>query len=41
MNIIQSFLHDALIATGHVQQCALIKSQDWTVRGASLGYHVS
>ena len=40
MNIVQSLLHDALISTGHVQHCCLIKRSDMGVRAASVGYHV-
>lgn len=41
MNQIQNLLHDSLIGTGHVQQCALIRRKDGAVRASSVGFHLS
>ena len=40
MNQLQNLLHDSLIATGHVQQCALIKRKDATIKASSVGFTV-
>ncbi|XP_062510368.1 profilin-4-like [Corticium candelabrum] len=40
MNQLQNLLHDTLIATGHVQQCALIKRKDASLKASSVGFTV-
>jgi hypothetical protein len=40
MNQLQNLLHDALIATAHVERCALLNKEEYTVRAASVGYQV-
>ena len=41
MNQLQNLLHDALIATNHVQSCAIIKRKDAVLRASSVGFTVS
>lgn len=41
MNQLQSLLHDSLIATGHVQQCAIIRRKDTSLRASTVGFSVS
>ena len=41
MNQLQNLLHDSLIATGHVENCALIRRNDASVRASSVGFVVS
>ena len=36
----QSLLHDSLLATAHVESCALFRKKDGTVKAASAGYQV-
>ncbi|XP_041351509.1 profilin-4-like isoform X2 [Gigantopelta aegis] len=38
MNQLQNLLHDALISTDHVQQCAVIHRKDCSVRASSIGF---
>lgn len=38
MNQIQTLLQDALIETGHVSNCALIRRKDATIRASSVGF---
>lgn len=38
--VLQSLLHDSLLATGHVESCALFRRKDGTVKAASAGYEV-
>ncbi|XP_041461933.1 profilin-4-like [Lytechinus variegatus] len=38
MNQLQSLLHDALIATGHVENCAIIRRKDISLRASSAGF---
>ena len=40
MNQLQNLLHDALISTGHVEKCALLNKEDYTVKTSSVGYQV-
>ena len=40
MNQLQNLLHDALIATSHVERCALLNKEEYSVRAASVGYQV-
>ena len=40
MSQLQNLLHDALIATEHVQQCAIVRRKDCLVRAASVGFNV-
>lgn len=39
MNL-QSLLHDTLLASGHVESCAVFKKKDFAVTAASIGYQV-
>lgn len=41
MSQLQNLLHDALIATENVQQCAIIRRKDNMVRASSVGFNVS
>lgn len=38
--VLQLLLHDSLLATGHVESCALFRKKDGTVKAASAGYEV-
>ncbi|XP_071485145.1 profilin-4-like [Diadema antillarum] len=38
MNQLQNLLHDALIATGHVENCAIIRRKDISLRASSAGF---
>ncbi|CAB3989738.1 profilin-4-like isoform X5 [Paramuricea clavata] len=38
MNQLQNLLHDSLIATGHVENCALIRRNDASLRASSVGF---
>lgn len=38
--VLQSLLHDSLLATGHVESCALFRKKDGTVKASSAGYEV-
>ncbi|KAK6167539.1 hypothetical protein SNE40_021540 [Patella caerulea] len=40
MNQFQNILHDALISTDHVQQCAIIKRKGISVSASSTGFHL-
>ncbi|XP_065830975.1 profilin-4-like [Oscarella lobularis] len=40
LNQLQNLLHDSLIATGHVEQCAVIKRKDSSIKATSIGYAV-
>lgn len=41
MNQLQNLIHDALIATDHVQSCAIIRRKDCSLRASSVGFNVS
>lgn len=41
MNQLQNLLHDALIATGHVENCAIIRRKDVSLRASSAGFTLS
>lgn len=41
MNQLQSLLHDSLIATGHIQHCAIIRRKDTSLRASTVGFSVS
>ena len=41
MNQLQNLLHDALIATNHVQQCAIILRKEAVLKASSVGFNVS
>jgi hypothetical protein len=38
--VFQSLLHDSLLATAHVESCALFRKKDDSVKAASAGYQV-
>lgn len=40
MNQLQNLLHDTLIATTHVDRCALINKEDYSVKATSVGFQV-
>ncbi|XP_045196892.1 profilin-4-like isoform X1 [Mercenaria mercenaria] len=40
MNQLQNLLHDALISTEHVQQCAIVRRKDCSVRANSVGFNL-
>jgi hypothetical protein len=40
MNQLQNLLHDSLIGTSHVDRCALLNNNDYTVKVASVGFQV-
>ncbi|XP_055889916.1 profilin-4-like isoform X1 [Biomphalaria glabrata] len=40
MNQLSNLLQDALISTGHVHQCAIIRRNDANVRASSLGFNL-
>ncbi|XP_070190084.1 profilin-4-like [Littorina saxatilis] len=40
MSQLQNLLHDALIVTEHVQQCAIVRRKDCLVRAASVGFNL-
>lgn len=40
MNQLQSLIHDALIGTGHVSQCAILKRKDGNLKASSVGFQV-
>lgn len=41
MNQLQSLIHDALIGTGHVSQCAILRRKDGNLKASSVGFQVS
>ncbi|KAK2187942.1 hypothetical protein NP493_149g03025 [Ridgeia piscesae] len=41
MNQLQNLLHDALIATNHVQSCAILKRKDAVLRASSVGFSLA
>ncbi|XP_071801243.1 profilin-4-like isoform X2 [Asterias amurensis] len=41
MNQLQNLLHDALIATEHVENCAIIRRRDVSLRASSAGFSVN
>ncbi|CAH3161572.1 unnamed protein product [Porites evermanni] len=41
MNQLQSLLHDSLIATGHIQHCAIIRRKDTSLRASTVGFSPS
>ncbi|CAL1532799.1 unnamed protein product [Lymnaea stagnalis] len=40
MNQLSNLLQDALVSTGHVHQCALVRRKDTNVRASSLGFNL-
>ncbi|XP_078001434.1 profilin-4-like [Glandiceps talaboti] len=40
MNQLQNLLHDALIATEHVQNCVIIRRKDSSLRASSVGFNL-
>lgn len=38
MNQLQNLLHDALIATSHVEKAALLNKEEYTIKAASVGF---
>lgn len=40
MNQLQNLLHDALISTEHVQQCAIVRRKDCSIRASSVGFNL-
>ncbi len=40
MNQLQNILHDALIATNHIDRAALLNKSDYTIKAASVGFQV-
>ncbi|KAH9500185.1 Profilin-4 [Bulinus truncatus] len=40
LNQLSNLLQDALISTGHVHQCAIIRRKDASVRASSLGFNL-
>ena len=40
MNQLQSLIHDALIGTGHVSQCAILRRKDGNLKASSVGFQV-
>jgi profilin len=38
MNQLQNLLHDALIATSHVEKAALLNKDDYSIKAASVGF---
>ncbi len=41
MNQLQNLLHDALIATSHIDRAALLNKDDYTIKAASVGFQVT
>ena len=41
MNQLQSLLQDSLIATGNVDNCAIVRKKDVSLRASSSGFTVS
>ncbi|XP_077869681.1 profilin-4-like [Saccoglossus kowalevskii] len=41
MNQLQNLLHDALISTEHVKQCAIIRRKDSSLRASSVGFNLN
>lgn len=39
MNPLQNLLHDALIATNHVEKCAFINVDELVCKASSVGFH--
>ena len=40
MNQLHNLLHDSLIATGHVENCAIVRRTDASLRANSVGFVV-
>ena len=40
MNQLQNLLHDSLIATGNVENCAIVRRNDASLRASSAGFVV-
>ena len=40
MNNLQHLLYDALVSTGNVECCVIVKRKDCVVKASSLGYQV-
>ena len=38
MNQLQNLLHDALIATSHVEKAALLNKDDYSIKASSVGF---
>lgn len=38
MNQLQNLLHDALIATSHVEKAALLNKEEYSIKAASVGF---
>ncbi|XP_064617120.1 profilin-4-like isoform X2 [Liolophura sinensis] len=41
MNQLQNLIHDALISTGHVQHCALVRRKDCSIQATSVGFSLN
>jgi len=41
MNQLQSLIHDALIGTGHVSQCAILRRKDGNLKASSVGFQLT
>ncbi len=41
MNQLQNLLHDALIATNHIDRAALLAKKDYSVRASSVGFQLA
>ncbi|RNA09359.1 profilin-4-like isoform X5 [Brachionus plicatilis] len=40
MNQLQNLLHDALISTQHIDRCALLNKDDYSVKASSVGFQM-
>jgi profilin len=40
MNQLQNLLHDALIATNHIDRAALLNKEDYSVKASSVGFQI-
>ena len=40
MSQLKDLLHDSLISTSHVERCALLDTENYSVKAASVGYEV-
>ena len=41
MSQLKDLLHDSLISTSHVEKCALLDKENYSVKASSVGYEVS
>ncbi|CAF0716756.1 unnamed protein product [Brachionus calyciflorus] len=41
MNQLQNLLHDALISTQHIDRCALLNKDEYTVKASSVGFQLN